>query len=236
MHARIFRVVLLWNMPPRPQALTVPSSQANTVLGLSRSQQIEKLRNAGLLVGPDTERGGTKIYASSLETAAAVLPTSRADGDIVFGLDALVNDPHAHAGRAWKGWHQQRSLALPLAERRLAWSGVWLITLTNAMEHVGHHAVATISGFVVDAGLVTDASICSDCTNNVIFELAEPEAFARYHDRRSRTSPKAASSGARRVSGVCLHPFETGRGLPDATSARETSALANGTGPFEVGK
>lgn len=55
----------------------------------------------------------------------------------------------------------------------------------NALAHVGHHAVATVGGFVVDIAGVADARPCT-CCGLMVFNLQDPdtEALALYRGRR----------------------------------------------------
>lgn len=177
----IFRV-----MGSRVYGMLAVTSQAEAtrVLGL-HSHTVAKLKDAAVLVGPpDRPERRTGIYASSLETAAAVLPTAIAKGDIAIHVAAYDPSDH-HAGRSGKGWHQEKCLALSLSQRRACWSGIWEMDRAKALAHIGHHAVATVGGFIVDIAGVAGASLCP-CCGLIVFDLQNPdsEAVARYRGRR----------------------------------------------------
>ena len=57
--------------------------------------------------------------------------------------------------------------------------------LAKALAYVGHHAFATVGGFIVDIAGVADAGSCQ-CCDLVVFDLhdPDPEALALYRGRR----------------------------------------------------
>lgn len=170
--------------------LTLSSAEAARSLGLN-DHSVAKLKDAGLLLGPPDVNGRRKgVYADSLQTARAVLPTTLAPGDVAFHVTALSADPKQHNGRPSAGWHQQASWAMSVADRRLAWCGVWEMAQDNALEHVGRHAMATVSGFIVDLVKITGMRPCP-CCGLVIFDVTDPddEAAARYRGRRLSVRP-----------------------------------------------
>jgi len=103
---------------------------------------IAKLRDTAVLAAPSNRTG---IYAPSLDTAASVLFTTIATDDIAVHLGEFVPDVNRHFGRAYAGWHQEKSLALPAAQRRDCWRGAWNdMSLSTGLDFVGHAA----GGFV----------------------------------------------------------------------------------------
>jgi hypothetical protein len=163
---------------------TTSAAQAGRVLALD-PHTIAKLKDAAVLVGPPDRPGRrTGIYARSLETAEAVLPTAVSKGDIAIHLSAFDPSDH-HGGRTGAGWHQEKSLGLPLVQRRACWAGVWNMDRGKALAHVGHHAAATVGGFIVDIASVADVGTCQ-CCGLVVFDLQDPdpEALALYRGRR----------------------------------------------------
>jgi hypothetical protein len=161
------------------------AAEAGRVLQLD-PHMIAKLKDTAFLAGPADKPGRrTGIYARSLETAAAILPATVAAGDIAIHLDVFRPDPDHHYGRAYAGWHQEKSLALPVSQRRQCWAGVWNMDLDNALAHVGNTAAATVSGFIVDVASVAGAGRCQ-CCGWVVFDLQDPDpqGVALYRGRR----------------------------------------------------
>ncbi|MGH3222193.1 MAG: hypothetical protein ACRDPY_26455 [Streptosporangiaceae bacterium] len=151
---------------------------------------VAKLKNTAVLAAPPNRTG---IYAPSLETAASVLFTTIAAGDVAVHLGKFGPDLNRHFGRTDAGWHQEKSLALPVTRRRDCWRGAWNdMSLGTGLSFVGHAAVATVSGFIVDVASVTGASICPCGCNGVVFDLQDPspEAAARYRGRRIAVPPR----------------------------------------------
>ncbi len=166
------------------------AAEAARVLDLD-PHTVAKLKDAAVLVGPPDKPGRRAgIYARSLETAAAVLPAAVGNGDIALHLGAFGPDPGHHGGRAYAGWHQERSLALPVPQRRQCWAGVWNMDRGKALTHVGHHAAATVGGFIVDIAGVAGVGTCQ-CCGLIIFDLQDPgpEAIALYRGRRLTVRP-----------------------------------------------
>jgi hypothetical protein len=169
---------------------TTSAAEAGRVLDLD-PHTIAKLKDAAVLVGPSNKPGRrTGIYARSLETAEAVLPTTVAKGDIAIHLNAFGPDSDHHGGRTYAGWHQEKSLALPVAQRRQCWAGVWNMDRGKAVTHIGHHAAATVGGFIVDIAGVGGVDTCQ-CCGLVCFDLQDPdpEAIALYRGRRLIVRP-----------------------------------------------
>lgn len=169
---------------------TTSQAEAARVLALD-PHTIAKLKDAAVLVGPpDRPTRRTGIYARSLETAESVLPTTVGEGDIAIHLGPFAPDPARHGGRTHLGWHQEKSLALPVAQRRECWAGVWNIGTGNAFAHVGHHAAATVGGFIVDIAAVGGVGTCQ-CCGLIVFDLQDPDpaAVARYRGRRVTVRP-----------------------------------------------
>jgi hypothetical protein len=151
---------------------------------------VAKLRDTAILAAPSNRTG---IYAPSLDTAASVLFTTIAAGDVAVHLGEFGDDVDHHFGRAYAGWHQEKSLALPVAQRRDCWRGAWNdMSLSTGLSFAGHTAVATVSGFIVDVAGITGASICPCGCNGVVFDLQDPspEAVARYRGRRVSVPPR----------------------------------------------
>jgi hypothetical protein len=166
--------------------LTVTSAaEAARVLQLD-SHTIAKMKDAAVLAGPAGRPGRRAgVYARSVETAAAILPATVGAGDIAIHLGPLGLDPDRHYGRVYAGWHQEKSLALPVPQRRQCWAGVWNMSHANAQAHVGNHAAATVGGFFVDVARVAGVGSCP-CCGQVVFDLQDPDpaAVALYHGRR----------------------------------------------------
>ncbi len=124
------------------------AAEASRVLQLD-PHTVAKLMDTAVLAGPAGKPGRRAgVYARSLETVAAILPATVAAGDIAIHLDVFGPDPDHHYGRAYAGWHQEKSLALPVSQRRQCWAGVWNMGRDNALAHVGHTAAATVGGFI----------------------------------------------------------------------------------------
>jgi hypothetical protein len=158
-------------------------AEAGRVLQLD-PHTIRKLKNCAVLTGPSDRPG---IYARALETAASVLPTTVAASDVAVHLDRFGDDPDHHYGRAYTGWHQEETLALPVTQRRECWQGVWKnMGLAKALKCVGGTAAATVGGFIVDVAGVTGARICPCGCGRVVFDLQDPspEGAAWYRGRR----------------------------------------------------
>jgi len=161
------------------------AAEAGRVLQLD-PHTVAKLKDAAVLAGPADKPGRRAgVYARSLETAAAVLPAVVDAGDVALHLDILGPDPVHHYGRAYAGWHQDKSFSLPVPQRRQCWAGVWNMDRGNALAHTGHHAAATVGGFIVDVARVAGAGSCP-CCGLVVFDLQDPEphAVATYRGRR----------------------------------------------------
>lgn len=111
-------------------------------------------------------------------------------------------DPGHHYGRAYAGWHQEKSFALPVTQRRQCWQGAWKnMGIANALKCVGGTAAATVGGFIVDVASVIGASICPCGCGRVVFDLQDPspEAAAQYRGRRMHVpqgSPWTLGTGA----------------------------------------
>ncbi|MDX6391378.1 MAG: hypothetical protein QOJ73_2441 [Streptosporangiaceae bacterium] len=165
-----------------------PQAQAASELCIGE-HAVAKLRDAAVLAAPPSRTG---IYAHSLETAASVLFTTIAAGDIAVHLGKFGPDQNHHYGRAFAGWHQEKSLALPAAQRRDCWRGAWNdMSLGTGLSFVGHTAIATVSGFIVDVASVTGASLCPCCPYVVLdLQTPSPEAAARYRGRRVTVPPR----------------------------------------------
>jgi hypothetical protein len=166
------------------------AAEASRVLQLD-PHTIAKLKDAAVLAGPpDRPARRTGVYARSLETAAAVLPTAVGLGDIALHLSAFGPDPVGHYGRAYAGWHQDKSFALSASQRRQCWAGVWNMDRDKALSHIGNHAAATVGGFIVDVAHVADVGSCP-CCGLVVFELhdPDPQAVALYRGRRVAVRP-----------------------------------------------
>jgi hypothetical protein len=165
-------------------------AEAGRVLQI-KPQQVAKLLATAVLAAPSNRTG---VYAPSLDTAASVLFTTKAADDIAVHLDEFGDDADHHFGRTYAGWHQEKSLALPVSQRRDCWRGAWNdMSLSTGLGFVGHTAIATVSGFIVDVASVTGASICPcGCSNRVVFDLQDPspEAAARYRGRRVAVPPR----------------------------------------------
>lgn len=164
-------------------------AEAGRVLQI-KPHAVAKLRDTAILTAPSNRTG---IYSLSLDTAASVLFTTKAADDIAVHLGEFGDDTDHHFGRAYAGWHQEKSLALPVAQRRDCWRGAWNdMSLSTGLGFVGHAAFATVSGFIVDVASVTGASICPCGCNGVVFDLQDPspEAAARYRGRRVAVPPR----------------------------------------------
>lgn len=175
-------------------------AEAGRVLQIA-PHAVAKLKDTAILAAPPKRRG---IYAPSLETAASVLFTTIALGDVAVHLAEFEPDLKRHFGRAYAGWHQEESLALPVAQRRDCWRGAWNdMSLGTGLSFVGHAAIATVSGFIVDVASVTGGSICPCGCNGVVFDLQDPspEAAARYRGRRIAVPPR----GKKWTSVACTH-------------------------------
>jgi hypothetical protein len=178
----------------------ISAAEAGRVLGLD-PHTIAKLKDAAVLSGPPDRPGRrTGVYASSLETAAAVLPAKVGAADIAFHLGALAPDPAQHCGRVYAGWHQDKSLALPVPQRRLSWAGVWNMDRAKALSHVGGHAVATVGGFIVDVASVAGVGTCR-CCGLAVFDLGDPDpqAAALYRGRRMAIRPGSLWTAGQQV-------------------------------------
>jgi hypothetical protein len=166
------------------------AAEASRVLQLD-PHTIAKLKDSAVLAGPDDRPGRrTGVYARSLETAAAILPATVGVGDIALHLGAFEPDPVHHCGRAYAGWHQDKSFALPVAQRRQCWAGVWNMDHGKALAHVGNHAAATVGGFIVDIARIAGVGSCA-CCSLVVFDLQDPDpqAVALYRGRRLAVRP-----------------------------------------------
>jgi hypothetical protein len=167
----------------------ISQAEAGRVLQI-KPQQVAKLLATAVLAAPSSRTG---VYAPSLDTAASVLFTTKAADDIAVHLDEFGDDNNHHFGRAYAGWHQEKSLALPVAQRRDCWRGAWNdMSLSTGLGFVGHTAFATVSGFIVDVASVTGASTCPCGCNRVVLDLQDPspEAAARYRGRRVPVPPR----------------------------------------------
>ncbi len=161
------------------------AAEASRVLQLD-PHTIAKLKDSAVLAGPIDKPGRRAgIYARSLETVTAILPAVVGAGDIALHLSVFEPDPVHHYGRAYAGWHQEKSLALPVTQRRQCWAGVWNMDRDKALAHVGNHAAATVGGFIVDIARVADVGSCK-CCGLVVFDLQDPDpqAVALYRGRR----------------------------------------------------
>ncbi len=164
------------------------AAEASRVLQLD-PHTVAKLMDTAVLAGPAGKPGRRAgVYARSLETVAAILPATVAAGDIAIHLDVFGPDPDHHYGRAYAGWHQEKSLALPVSQRRQCWAGVWNMGRDNALAHVGHTAAATVGGFIVDVASVAGVGSCQ-CCGWVVFDLQDPDpqGVALYRGRRLPT-------------------------------------------------
>lgn len=161
----------------------VSAAEAARSLGLN-NHSVAKLLDAHILVGPVTAtQRRTGVYATSLETAQSVPPTTLSRGDVAFHVGA-ASDDREH-DRPLVGWHARRSLAISQEDRRKAWGGVWQMAEENADGLVGQHAVCCVAGFIVDVAKVASVHRCPGC-NRAVFDLADPDdvAVGRYRGRR----------------------------------------------------
>jgi hypothetical protein len=174
---------------PGRHAVVTSQNEAGRVLQIE-PHAVAKLKATAVLATPPNRTG---VYAPSLETAISVLFTTIAADDVAVHLGKFGPDQNHHYGRAYAGWHQEKSLALPVAQRRDCWRGAWNdMSLDTGLSFVGHTAVATVSGFIVDVASVTGASICPCGCVGVVFDLQDPspEATARYRGRRLAVPPR----------------------------------------------
>lgn len=166
---------------------TISSAEAARTLNLD-PHSIAKLLDAGVLVGPPPANGRRKgVYAGCVQTARAVLPTTLNPGDLAFHIGPLTTDEIHHDGRSHAGWHQHESLnELSPDMRRLAWTGVWNINREGADRYHRAHAMAAISGFIVDVAKITGNHLCSCGCGLVVFDVTTPDdhAVSRYRGRR----------------------------------------------------